>query len=113
MAVAPFEVRASTRTLETVPADCGDTMFETIRFAAGQLPPLQAAASAARAARHTDRAMRIRTRTMAPTLRAAGTRIAGRDDGKPDVHLSNKGPLARGQDSGHCGSKSGLSGESR
>src|SRR5229473_8669611 len=45
-------------------------MLETIKFAAGQLPPLQAAASAARAARHTDRATRMRTRTMSP--QAAG-----------------------------------------
>ena len=46
MARAPLEVLTSTVTLLTVPADCGETMPVTTKFAAGQLPPLHAAAHA-------------------------------------------------------------------
>src|SRR2546422_8010264 len=49
----PAAVRTSTVTLLVVPADCGETMPVTTRFAAGQLPPVQGPAHASEP--HTDR----------------------------------------------------------
>jgi len=84
--VTPAEVRASTRTLEMVPAVSGVVMFVTSSVAAGQLPPLHAA-MAGRAAQTAVAASRSGMRTGRLDLAGSeAARGAQRRDGKFDLH---------------------------